>query len=95
MIAKRYEKTSTIITTNKPLSKWAEIFGDPILANAKLDRLLHHDNVINIIGKSYRTRDYITDLRIISKKSILVKNFAFKLFTYILTRTIFDLLTPI
>lgn len=57
LIAKRYEKTSTIITTNKPLSKWGEIFGDNVLANAILDRLLHHSHVINIVGRSYRTKD--------------------------------------
>lgn len=61
LIAKRYEKNSTIVTTNKPLSRWGEIFGDPVLANAILDRLLHHSNVINIVGKSYRTKDIIDD----------------------------------
>lgn len=61
LIAKRYEKNSTIVTTNKPLSRWSEIFGDPVLANAILDRLLHHSNVINIVGRSYRTKDIIED----------------------------------
>jgi len=61
LIAKRYEKNSTILTTNKPLSRWGEIFGDPVLANAILDRLLHHSNVINIVGRSYRTKDIIED----------------------------------
>jgi len=59
LIAKRYEKTSTIVTTNKPLSKWGEIFGDSVLANAILDRLLHHYHIINIVGRSYRTKDII------------------------------------
>lgn len=62
LIAKRYEKSSTIITTNKPLSKWVETFGDPVLANAILDRLLHHSHVINIIGRSYRTKDFISSI---------------------------------
>ena len=62
LIAKRYEKNYTlVITTNKPLSRWGEIFGDPVLANAILDRLLHHSNVINIVGRSYRTKDIIED----------------------------------
>lgn len=61
LIAKRYEKNSTIVTTNKLLSRWGEIFGDPVLANAILDRLLHHSNVINIVGRSYRTKDIIED----------------------------------
>lgn len=61
LIAKRYEKNSTIVTTNKPLSRWGEIFGDPVLANAILDRLLHHSSVINIVGRSYRTKDIIEE----------------------------------
>lgn len=61
LIAKRYEKNSTIITTNKSLSRWGEIFGDPVIANAILDRLLHHSHVINIVGRSYRTKDIIDD----------------------------------
>lgn len=59
LITKRYEKNSTIITTNKPLSRWGEIFGDNVIANAILDRLLHHSHVININGRSYRTKDII------------------------------------
>lgn len=61
LIARRYEKNSTIVTTNKPLSRWGEIFGDIVLANAILDRLLHHSNIINIVGRSYRTKDIIDD----------------------------------
>ena len=59
LINKRYEKTSTIITTNMAFGKWAEVFGDPLLANAILDRLLHHSHVFNINGKSYRTKDIL------------------------------------
>ena len=57
LIAKRYEKLSTIITTNSPFSKWADIFNEPVLTNALLDRLLHHCSVININGPSYRLKD--------------------------------------
>lgn len=57
LINKRYENHSTIITTNKPFGKWHEIFGDVTLANAILDRLLHHSHIININGNSYRLRD--------------------------------------
>jgi DNA replication protein DnaC len=59
LINKRYEKNSTIITTNKDFSKWHEIFGDVTIANAILDRLLHHSSVIKILGKSYRIKDKI------------------------------------
>ena len=54
LIAKRYEKSSTVITTNSPFSKWADIFQEPVLTNALLDRLLHHSHVITIKGPSYR-----------------------------------------
>ena len=56
LITKRYEQTSTIITTNQPFSKWGEVFSDITLANAILDRLLHHSHVIKIVGPSYRTK---------------------------------------
>ena len=59
LIAKRYEKHSTIITTNMNFSKWGEVFSDNILANAILDRLLHHSTVVNINGNSYRIKDKI------------------------------------
>ena len=59
LIAKRYEKNSTIITTNMNFNKWGEVFSDNILANAILDRLLHHSSVININGNSYRIKDKI------------------------------------
>lgn len=62
LISLRYEQKSTIITTNKNLSKWTDIFCDPIIANAILDRLLHHSHVINIVGPSYRTKDVIDSL---------------------------------
>ena len=59
LIAKRYEKSSTIITTNLVFSKWPDVFGDQVLTNALLDRLLHHCSVININGPSYRMKDQL------------------------------------
>ncbi len=61
LVAARYEKRSTIITSNQPLSKWGEVFGDPVLANAIIDRLVHHSSIIKITGKSYRIKDKIFD----------------------------------
>lgn len=61
LIDRRYEKRSTIITTNINFSDWDEIFKDPVIANAILDRVLHHAHVININGKSYRLKNYFTD----------------------------------
>ena len=57
LIAKRYEKKSTIITTNMTFNKWGEVFNDNTLANAILDRLIHHSSIINITGNSYRIKD--------------------------------------
>lgn len=58
-INKRYEKNSTIITINQPFSKWGEVFSDITLANAILDRLIHHSSIIKITGPSYRLKDKI------------------------------------
>jgi DNA replication protein DnaC len=55
LIDKRYEKKSTIITSNINLSEWSGIFTDSMIANAILDRLIHHSSIVNIIGNSYRT----------------------------------------
>ena len=71
LINKRYEKHSTIITTNKPFGKWHEIFNDVTLANAILDRLLHHSHIININGNSYRLKD---KLKIDSETSETIRN---------------------
>lgn len=58
LIDKRYEKSSTMITTNINFSQWDEIFGDPMIANAIIDRLFHHAVVVTIKGKSYRLQNY-------------------------------------
>ena len=58
IVSYRYEKSSTIITSNKSFADWQELFGDPVIASAILDRLLHHCRVINIKGHSYRLRDH-------------------------------------
>jgi DNA replication protein DnaC len=55
-VAPRYEKASTIITSNKAFVDWAELFHDPVIVTAILDRLLHHSVVVNIKGHSYRLR---------------------------------------
>lgn len=57
-ISYRYEKSSTIITSNKGFKDWQELFGDPVIASAILDRLLHHCKVINIKGHSYRLQGH-------------------------------------
>ena len=57
VISKRYEKGSVIITTNKKFEAWGEIFADPVLASAIIDRIVHYSTVIHINGPSYRTKD--------------------------------------
>ena len=50
LLARRYERASLIITSNKSFTDWGEIFNDQVLATAILDRLLHHSTAINIKG---------------------------------------------
>ena len=57
-VSYRYEKSSTLITSNKSFSEWGDLFGDSVIVTAILDRLLHYCQVINIKGKSYRMRRY-------------------------------------
>ena len=57
MISYRYQKGSTLITTNKAVKDWPEILADEAMAAATLDRLLHKSHVFNIKGRSYRLRD--------------------------------------
>lgn len=56
IISKRYEYKSTIITTNKELSQWNDIFDEPVLTRAIVDRVMHHVSLFNIKGKSYRMK---------------------------------------
>ena len=56
IIAGRYEKGATILTSNKSLGTWGELVGDTALMMAILDRLLHHGEVFYLRGSSYRLR---------------------------------------
>jgi DNA replication protein DnaC len=53
-----YERCAMILTSNRGFSEWGEIFGDPVVATALLDRLLHHAIVVPIEGNSYRLREH-------------------------------------
>lgn len=57
LVARRYERASLIITSNKSFLDWGEIFNDPVLATAVLDRLLHYATTLNIKGESYRLKE--------------------------------------
>jgi DNA replication protein DnaC len=54
----RYEKGAMILTSNRGFAEWGEVFGDPVVATALLDRLLHHAVVVHIEGASYRLRQH-------------------------------------
>jgi DNA replication protein DnaC len=56
LVSSRYEKASMIVTSNKPFSKWGEIFGDDMVATAMIDRLIHHADILSLKGDSYRLR---------------------------------------
>jgi DNA replication protein DnaC len=59
VVNRRYEVgNSTIVTTNRGLPEWGEIFGDPVVAAAILDRLMHNAVVFNIKGPSWRMREH-------------------------------------
>jgi DNA replication protein DnaC len=57
LVARRYEHASMIITSNKSFLDWGEVFHDPVLATAVLDRLLHYSTTLNIKGESYRLKE--------------------------------------
>jgi len=57
LISARYERASVIVTSNKPFGRWGEVFGDPVVAAAMIDRLVHHADVVNLKGDSYRLKD--------------------------------------
>ncbi|QNU65931.1 ATP-binding protein [Ruminiclostridium herbifermentans] len=59
LIDMRYERKSTILTTNMNFNEWDGVFYDAVVANAILDRVLHHAHVISISGKSYRLKDHM------------------------------------
>ncbi len=57
LLSRRYERASLIVTSNKGFVDWGEVFGDPVLATAILDRLLHQSATINIKGDSFRLKE--------------------------------------
>lgn len=57
LIARRYERGAVLLTSNRSVGEWGEVFGDTVVATAILDRLLHHSHVVTIRGESYRLRE--------------------------------------
>jgi DNA replication protein DnaC len=56
LLCQRYERRSTIITSNKAFAEWGAIFGDDVIAAAMLDRFVHHCHVLSLKGESYRMK---------------------------------------
>ena len=69
VIMRRYETRSTIMTSNRPIQEWGKLVGDVPSATAILDRFLHHAEVIQIKGKSYRLKDRASQGKSVDKKS--------------------------
>src|SRR6516162_602182 len=67
LVSAPYERASVIVTSNKPFSKWGEIFGDDMAATAMIDRLIHHSEILSLKGDSYRLRGKNLDTRIGAK----------------------------
>jgi DNA replication protein DnaC len=57
LVSSRYERASLIVTSNKPFGRWGEVFGDATVAAAMIDRLVHHAEVVNLKGDSYRLKN--------------------------------------
>lgn len=57
LVSRRYERGSILLTSNRAVGEWGDVFGDPVVATAILDRLLHHSHVLTIRGESYRLRE--------------------------------------
>lgn len=58
LVIARYEKGAMILTPNRRFAEWGDVFGDPVVATALLDRLLHHAVVVQIEVASYRQRGH-------------------------------------
>ena len=56
LIAERYERRSLVITCNQPFSEWGQIFPDPAVTVAAIDRLVHHATILELNTESYRRR---------------------------------------
>jgi len=58
LMSRRYERASTVMTSNKGFEEWGEVLGDEVMAAALIDRVLHHCHIVNIRGNSYRMRQH-------------------------------------
>jgi len=68
LVNARYERGAMILTSNRGFAEWGQVFGDPVIATALLDRLLHHAVVVHIEGSSRRYRSF--EERLISEETL-------------------------
>jgi DNA replication protein DnaC len=73
IVMRRYERTSTLLTSNRPIEDWGKLLGDTAAVTAMLDRLLHHGHVLKCGPRSWRTRN---QLPVEEKTEITKENFS-------------------
>jgi len=61
IIMRRYERTSTVLTSNRPVEDWGKLLGDTAAVTAMLDRILHHGHVLKCGPRSWRTKTQVAD----------------------------------
>jgi DNA replication protein DnaC len=71
VVSRRYDRGSIVLTSNRGFTDWTQVFADPVVASAIVDRLLHRATVINIRGHSYRTRQYAAAQRTNGRSDIV------------------------
>jgi DNA replication protein DnaC len=69
LMSRRYERASTVLTSNKSFEEWGEVLGDEVMAAALIDRVLHHCHIVNIRGNSYRMREHTELWRALNQES--------------------------
>ena len=57
VLMSRYEKSSTLVTSNRGVEDWAKLLGDVVIVTPLLDRLMHHGNLLKFVGKSWRLKE--------------------------------------
>jgi DNA replication protein DnaC len=68
LMSRRYERASTVLTSNKSFEEWGEVLGDEVMAAALIDRVLHHCHIVNIRGNSYRMREHTELWRVLNQE---------------------------
>jgi DNA replication protein DnaC len=69
LICERYEKSSTVVTSNRDFSEWLAVFSNPLMGSAAMDRLVHRGNKIVIEGKSYRVDSFLKRSRTLTENA--------------------------